>query len=677
MSGLTQEGKFISIETTLGEDVLLLRSISGSESISQPFNFRLEMLSDNHDIQANEIVGKTVDVSIELSNGSTRVFNGFIIRFVAGHVHSNGYRIYHAEMSAWFHLLTLNNDCRIFQNKDVKAIIEEVFQLRGYSDFKISTQRTYHQREYTAQYRESDFQFITRLMEEEGIYYFFTHEGGKHTMIIADTVNSYVDCEENEANFYDGGRSDDQLTEWIHEYNLIPGKWSQTDYNFKTPKTDISTTVDTVVDLPGIGNFEQFDYPGLYDKRGDGDGLTRTRIEEEEASHNIVNSSGSYRSFLAGGKFTLTHHEIESEMGNEFVITHITHSAQETSYELGQAGGRDYHNRFTCIPSDIPYRPAQISRKPYVQGPQTAIIVGPTGEEIYTDEYGRVKVQFHWDRYGEHNEDSSCWIRVSQVHAGKGFGGVDIPRIDEEVIVSFLDGDPDRPIITGRVYNDDNKPPTDLPSAGMVSGLKSNSTPGGGGFNEMTMDDSKDKEAISIHAQKDMSTTVQNDQSNTVVSGNQTNSVQAGTSSSTVKGDTSLTVEAGNRIVNVTGSYKLDTTDQVNIQAPSKITLTCGGSSIVLEPGKITLTAGGGASLTLDPNALMKASGGAKTLLDGNALVESSAGDKVLLDGKATVSSPAEAKVDSPKSTLSGGGSTTVADASGVAVTGTKVSLNG
>ena len=693
MTGMTQQGKFISISTDLGEDVLLLLSFSGKESISNSFHFHLQMLSNNHDIQAADIVGKSVDIGIELSDGTPRQFNGFIVRFVAGHVHPNGYRIYHAEMTAWFQLLTLVTDCRVFQNMDVKAIIEEVFYSRGYSDFQISAQRTYHQREYTVQYKESDFHFVSRLLEEEGIFYFFTHEAGKHTMVITDINTGYVNCTENEANYYAGGRSGDQLTEWIHAYHLIPGKWSQTDYNFKTPSTDISTSIDTLIDLPGLNKFEQFDYPGLYETRKDGEGLTRNRIESEEATHNIVTSSGTYRSFCAGGKFTLAYHDIESEKNKEYVITHIEHFARENSYEINQGGGRTYNNSFQCIPSSISFRPRKTVIKPIIQGPQTAVVVGPQGEEIYTDEYARVKAQFHWDRYGQKDEQSSCWIRVSQVHAGKGFGAIDIPRIGEEVIVSFLDGDPDRPIIIGRVYNDNNQPPTNLPNAGMVSGLKSNSTPGGGGFNQMTMDDTKGKEAVIIHAQKDMTTTVENDQTTTVVSGNQTVSVQAGASTTTIKGSTSLTVQAGNRTVNVTGNYLLDTTDQVNIQAPNKITLTCGGSSVTIEPGKITLSAGDGSNLTLDANALMQSSGGSKTLLDsnalaqssggskvlldGNALMSSSAGDKVTLDGKATVSSPAEATMDAPKSTLSGGGSTAVADAMGVAVTGAKISLNG
>ena len=307
--------------------------------------------------------------------------------------------------------------------------------------------------------------------------------------------------------------------------------------------------------------------------------------------------------------------------------------------------------------------------RPRIPGIQTATVVGPSGEEIHTDKYGRVKIQFHWDRYGKLDENSSCWVRVSHPTAGKNWGAVQIPRIGQEVIVDFLEGDPDHPIVTGRVYNANQMPPFELPGAGMVSGMKSNSTPGGGGYNEISMNDTKGKENITIHGQYDMNTTVENDRTTTVVGGNDTLSVQAGTRTVTVKGNTSLTVEAGDRTVDVTGNYKLDTTSEINIQAPTKISLTCGGSNITMEPGKISITSGGGAGITLDGNADMKSKAGSHVLVDANALMESKAGDKVLLDGKATLSSNAEA-------TLSCGGSTTKADASGVAVTGAKIALN-
>jgi len=518
MPALTQEGKFIAIESSLGSDELILVSFSGNESLSKPFQFRLELLSLNHDINAKDIVGQKVDIKLELSDRSPRFFNGYVMRWTAGTVQPNGYREYHAEVVSWLQLLTLNNDCRIFQSMDVKAILEEVFSSRGYTDFTISTTLSFRQREYTVQYRESDFDFVSRLMEEEGIFYFFEHIQGKHTLVIGDAASSYVDCTETDAHFIEGGRSADKLTEWVNQYQLITGTWSQTDYNFKTPSTDISTTVDTIVDLPGITDFEQYDYPGLYIDRSAGDGLTKVRIEEEETTYNIISSSGSYRSFTAGGKFTLATHEIEAEQGKEYVLTSVSHYARENSYDLDQGGGHDYNNSFQCIPSNVAYRPRQETLKPRVQGPQTAVVVGPSGEEIYTDEYGRIKVQFHWDRVGENNENSSCWLRVSQQWAGKKWGAVYIPRVGHEVIVSFLEGDPDHPLVSGCVYNAENMPPYDLPANKTQSGWKTRSTKDGGtaNFNELRFEDLKGSEEIYIHAEKDQNNVVENNETTSV-----------------------------------------------------------------------------------------------------------------------------------------------------------------
>ena len=514
MASFTQQGKSISISSPLGDDVLLLQMFSGTEYISRPFNFKLELLSNDTTIEPAQLVGKNVDVKIRLGDMSDRVINGVIRQFVAGPIQQNGMRLYIAEMVPWFQLTELNHDCRIFQNMDVKAIIEEVFQSKAYTDFEINTQRSFREREYCVQYRETDFEFVSRLMEEEGIFYFFSHEEGKHTMVLGDTSSNYVDCSENEAEYYTAGRRGDNLNQWEHQYSLITGKATQTDYNFKTPSTDISTNVDSIVDLPGIDAYEQYDYPGLYENRGDGDGLTKTRIEEKEVEYNIVHAAGSYRSFSPAGKFTLTRHEISGEQGKSYVITSVSHHARENSYDVNQSGSHDYYNSFQCIPDDVVFRPQRTTRIPFVRGPQTAVVVGPSGEEIYTDEFGRIKVQFHWDRVGENDENSSCWLRVSQQWAGKKWGAIFLPRIGHEVVVSFLEGNPDRPLVTGCVYNAENMPPYDLPANKTQSGWKTRSTKEGGtaNFNELRFEDLKGSEEIYIHAEKDQNNHVENDE---------------------------------------------------------------------------------------------------------------------------------------------------------------------
>ena len=693
----TQINQAITVATPLGDDILLFRSMNVSEALGRLFQCDLELLSGDPNVNLDKILGQNVTVRFKRADGETRYFNGFVSRFSqAGEL--GEFVRYEATLQPWFWLLTRTADCRIFQETTVPEIIIEIFREHNFTDFKDALTETYRTWEYCVQYRETDFNFISRLMEQEGIYYYFTHEDGKHTLVLSDSLSGHNPVAGyEEVPYYPPQQSMRRKRDHIYGWNLTrevqPGAFAMRSFDFHKPRAKLLAEYSIPRDH-AQAEYEIYDYPGEYAERTDGDVYVRTRIEELQAQYEQVNGQGNASGLTAGCLFKLTRYP-RSDQNKEYLITAMRFEIGPLEYESTSERneGPRFSCRFTAINSFETFRPPRTTPKPVVQGLQTAVVAGRTGEEIWTDEYGRVKVQFHWDRYGKSDENSSCWMRVSQVHAGRGFGGVDIPRIGEEVIVSFLEGDPDSPIIIGRVYNNDNRPPTGLPAAGMVSGLKSNSTPGGGGYNEISMNDTKGQEAVTVHAQKDMTTTVENDCTTTVVGGNNVLAVQAGTRSVTVQGDTSLTVQAGDRTVHVTGNYKLDTTNEVSIQAPTKISLTCGGSSITLEPGSITISAGGGSSLVLDANAFMhssgnsevrldgnanvKSSGGSQVLLDSNALMNSNAGDQVLLDGNATISSPGEATVEAPTCTLAGGGSTTKADASGVAVTGPKVSLNG
>ena len=512
---LDQASRMLGLSTPLGENALLLTGFRGEEEISRLFHFQLDMLSDDNAIAAADIVGKNVTFSVKLTDDSPRFFNGFVNRFYAGDEDETGRRTYRAEVVPWLWFLSRTTDCRIFQNKTVPQIIEQVFGDLGFSDFKIQATGNHPQREFVVQYRESDFQFVSRLMEEEGMYYFFQHEDGKHTLIIADHTGAYVDCGESEVTYprdFGSRAMEANVTSWEHRYEFRTGKIAHTDYNFKTPSTSLMANSNTMVNLPGNDKYEFYDYPGIYGTGGDGRALADVRMEEEEAEHDVVAGTGLCKSFSPGCKFKITHHRSASEEGKSYVLTSVSHEASEVhAYETGGEAEGGYRNSFSCVPDSVTFRPARVTRKPFVQGVQTAVVVGPGGEEIFPDEFGRVKVQFHWDREGKQDENSSCWIRVSQVHAGKGFGGIDIPRIGEEVIVSFEEGDPDRPIITGRVYHAENMPPFGLPGAKNISGLKSNSTKGGGGYNEYVMDDTKANELIREHGQYDKDSTIEHD----------------------------------------------------------------------------------------------------------------------------------------------------------------------
>ena len=515
-TGLKQENRQCVIETPLGDDVLLLQNMSGSEGLSCEFSYSLTVLSEDSALDGNALVGKRISVTYLDEDGRKRYFNGFVTRFeyqrqVEEPVKATSYQI---EMKPWLWFLNHNTDCQIFQEMSAPDIIKKIFNEMGYNDFRMELTESYPAREYCVQYNESDFNFVSRLMEEEGIFYYFEHTKDKHTLVICDSPAGYFDLGETDVQYTAIGQTrDKQLTGWRHVYEFRPGKIAQKDYNFKNPTDGLSTDRKSKVKFEGSSNLEVYQYPGLYDEEGKGDRLTKVRLEEIEAEHDHVVGRGFYLNFTPGGKFEVSKHSRTVEEGRTYALVDV-HT--EINSNLGfDSHGDDFSNSFRCIPVETTFRPPRTAHKPVVEGPQTAIVV-TDGQEIVVDEHARVKVQFHWDRYGQKDINSSCWIRVSQVHAGHGWGMIDIPRQGEEVIVSFLNGDPDRPIITGRVYNGDNQPPFGLKGAGNNAKNKTRrgnttKTYEDGGFNEMTMDDTAGEEQIRIHAQYDMNTKVLHD----------------------------------------------------------------------------------------------------------------------------------------------------------------------
>src|SRR5215471_4946503 len=505
----TQINRRLAITTPLGKDALLLRGFNGTEAISHLFHFDLDLLSENESLKFQDLVGKNVTLRIFDAEGEERYWNGFISRFSQG---SQDRRLtaYRAQMVPWLWFLTRTSDCRIFQNKTVPDIIEKIFSDLKFKDYQLRLYGNFAPRDYCVQYRESDFNFVSRLMEEEGIYYFFKHEQNKHTLVLANDSAAHEACPGQKTARYDfrGGavEYEDVITEWHHEEEFRTGAWAQTDYNFETPSTSLAVTVN------GNNPYEIYEYPGEYRVRGDGDRLARVRLQEHTARTSLGQGTSGCRHFTSGFQFTLQDH-YRKDLNTPYLLTAVRHVATQGSYEAGGTSEElSYRNSFECMPFSIPYRPQRVTPQPFVQGCQTAVVVGPGGEEIYTDKYGRVKVQFHWDREGKKNENSSCWVRVSHPWAGQGWGAISIPRIGQEVIVDFLEGDPDQPIITGRVYNAEQMPPFGMPGGAVVSGIKSNSTKGGGGYNEISMNDTKGTELINIHAQYDQQKKVEHDE---------------------------------------------------------------------------------------------------------------------------------------------------------------------
>jgi type VI secretion system secreted protein VgrG len=480
MSQLTQKHRLLSVTTPLGDDVLLLTAFRGREELSRLFHYELDFFSERDDIAAKDLVGQGIRWCVQHMPGSEpRYFHGVVSRFAALDIDPGGLRHYRAEVVPPLWFLTRSTDCRIFQNKTVPEIVEAVFADFGITDYKLHAKGVHPKREYCVQYRETAFDFLSRLLEEEGISYFFVNTADQQVLTLTDVNSSFVDCQEQSVEYHPGIAPQNFLavTGWEHRFTYPSGKWSQTDYNFETPDANLLSSSATVVKLKDVSKYERFDYPGGFKQAADSKNSTKLRMEEEETPYNQVHGTSLCRSFMAGGKFALVKHPAGAE-NQEYLLTAVEHEAVEGSY-AGNGKQTYYRNRFTGMPSRVPFRPARRTSRPVVKGPQTAVVVGPKGEEIYTDKYGRVKVQFFWDRQGKKDENSSCWIRVAENWAGKNWGMVFHPRIGQEVIVDFLEGDPDRPLITGRVYNAQHMPPYPLPANQTLSGIKTRSSKGG------------------------------------------------------------------------------------------------------------------------------------------------------------------------------------------------------
>ncbi len=551
---LTQENRLLSITTPLGENVLMLTGFTGSEGISQPFSFELTLASEDTNINPRDIIGQGVTICLGMADDERRYINGIICRFSQERLGEGSDQeqylhiaTYSATMVPWFWLLTRTVNSRIFQEKTVQQIIEQIFADREFADYEFRLSGSYEPKEYCVQYHESDFNFISRLLEQEGIFYFFEHEDGRHVLVLADSADVHQDCPHQD-------RVRCQLTGettletedviknigWGEEIRF--GKYTIKDFNFLMPLTDLRWEVPTSITV-GQGERELYDYPGEYLTVSEGERYANLRMQAEEAQITVLSGTSNCRAFISGFRFTLAEYHRDDMNDRPYVLTALNHAASEPISGSGGDTEASYTNTFVCIPHSIPFRPPLLTPKPVIVGVQTALVTGPEGEEIYTDEHARVKVQFHWDREGQYDENTTCFIRVGQIWAGMGWGAVWLPRIGQEVIVSFIEGDPDRPIIIGSVYNGTHTPPYTLPDEKTKSTIKSESSIGGGGFNEIRFEDKKGEEEVFIHAQKDHNIVVGNNRSATV----------GANDSVGVGGDRSLNV-SGNETIEVTGS---------------------------------------------------------------------------------------------------------------------------
>ena len=510
----------MDITTPLGPDVLLFHTMHAREELSRVGECRLDLLSLKSDIKLDDILGKSVTIKLALQDDSTRYFNGFVTRFSAGGSYGR-YRCYYATVHPWLWFLSRTADCRIFQDKTVPEIVKIVLGEHPTNSFKESLTGSYAKWDYCVQYRETDLNFVCRLLEQEGIYFYFTHADGKHTMVLTDSYSGHKAFQKKAVPFIapeDLARKDIEHVDALTlTREMQPTVYVHDDYDFERPSVDLKTQ-KTVSRSYANSAAEIYDYPGEYTQKADGDHLASARIDELAAQFETVQGASNVKAMSVGSLFTLEKSP-RADQNIEHLVVAASYDLQYSDYEaMPDRGGAEYRCGFIAMSSKQQFRPKRVTPKPFVQGPQTAVVVGPGGEEIYTDKYSRVKVMFHWDRLGKKDENSSCWMRVSQPWAGKNWGAVAIPRMGQEVIVDFLEGDPDQPIITGCVYNAEQMPPYDLPANKTQTGIKSRSSLSGSpaNFNEIRFEDKKGSEQLFIHAEKNQDIEVENDETHWV-----------------------------------------------------------------------------------------------------------------------------------------------------------------
>jgi len=513
---VTQAKREIAVSSVLGADVLLFRRMSATEGLSTLSEYRVDLYSERTDLQVDDLLATQMTVAVDLPKGGQRYFSGMVTRFV--YTGRQGrFATYHAVLRPWLWFLTRSSDCRIFQEQSVPDIVKAVFAPYTIADVDASgLSGSYPALAYCVQYRESDFDFVSRLLEQEGIYYFFKSTAGRQTMVLADSYGAHSPAPEYAQIRYMPGedqtmRDSEVIYDWRMGSEVEPGAWALQDYDFEKPSANLLVK-SAQVRKYAQSRHERYDYPGKYRERKQGETYARNRIEAHHTSYQRVQGATRVRGLFPGALFSLTEHP-RSDQNIQVLVLAASYELSSDTYEPTRPDDPApvLTCAFTAMSRQQDFRPPCHTPKPLVHGPQTAKVVGKRGEEIWTDQYGRIKVQFHWDRQGNEDENSSCWIRVAQGWAGKRWGSLFLPRIGQEVIVSFLEGDPDRPLVTGSVYNAEVMPPYTLPEQATRSTVKSNSSKGGSGYNELRFEDRKGAEQVFIHAEKNMDQRIKQD----------------------------------------------------------------------------------------------------------------------------------------------------------------------
>jgi type VI secretion system secreted protein VgrG len=700
--------RYAWVTTPLPEGRLVLEAMSGHESLGTPFAYDLSLMSLDANVDLAALLGQPMTVHLDLPVGE-RLFNGIVLH--AEHGPTEGkYSRYRVTLCPWLSLLQFTSNCRIFQNKSAVDIIKQVFRDNGYSDLEDSLSDSYDPLEYCVQYRESDFNFVSRLMEKEGIYYFFKHDDGKHTLVLADGYSAHQTTPGYERVPYKPPQEkleDDHLDAWAVTQQIRSGSYAATDFDFTRPRASLLSQLSASLDNVK-GDLALFDYPGNFLTTNAGNERVKVRLQEAQLAYATVDASGNTRGLCSGGLFTLVDFPRDDQNKEYLIVSANFHLHGATFGSGADQGADEFEASYSLIDGQVQFRPSFHATKPRVEGPQTAIVVGQAGDEITVDQYGRVKVQFHWDREGKDDENSSCWVRVAQLWAGSGWGGIHIPRIGQEVIVDFLEGDPDRPIITGRVYNADNMPPYALPDNKTQSGLKSRSTLSGApsNFNELRFEDKKGSELVNVQAEKDLTSLVKHDEDRnvgndrsteighdeTITVGNDRTETVSKQEQITIGGDRQESVGKSEAVtIGTTRTLTVGTDETIQVggkraDSVAKDEATTVGGSQSLSVGKsqsidvgggLTLSVGKDDNVTVGGNLTVSVTKGESR--DIGKKLDISAGDQITLtSGSAsiTLKSNGDITIDGANITLKGSGKINVQASSDVVIKGSKVSQN-
>ncbi len=631
---LIQAERWLTLDTPLGPDALVATEVRGIEGVSRLFEFTVHALSAQEVVDPQALLGQSVTLSMARPGGKRRLTNGIVTSFAGGPLSRSGYRLYSLTISPSLWLLDRSSDYKTFQQKTVVKIVEEILGEWRIS-FEKKLRKTYEEREYCVQFGETDLAFVERILADAGIFYYFTHSDGKHTLVLTDSPSGYADCLQKDVAYrQDQQEVSDSIYALHTGVSLTDAEWTFEEYDFEKAGQKAEAKQKTALKPASAKTWQHYRYRAA--AKGDEklSHLAGAAVDGADAGFERVSGSGTCASFVPGHRFSLTEHPVGALVGKQFVVTEVTHEAVDRAHFTawpGTEGKPYYRNSFSCVPSARTASPASLPRKPRAYGPQTAVVVGPKGEEIHTDKYGRIRVQFHWDRYGKNDDASSCFVRVAQSLAGKNWGTVFVPRIGMEVVVQFIDGDPDRPLVTGAVYNNENMPPWALPANATKGGILTRSSKGGqaSNANELSFEDKKDAEKIFFHAEKDFvrevenddtldvghdqKRTIKNDRTTTITEGNDTYTLDKGNRSETLKaGNETLDIDKGNRTVTLGQGN-----DSLALKGGDRaVDITSGNDTLKLGGGNRTTTlASGDDTLTLNAgNQTTKAAAGKITL---------------------------------------------------------------